>query len=99
MARKIELTQAKDPYRVVHYRLRTTRGPAREHDCHDCGQPATEWSLQSPEKCMGNLACVRRPNGQSAVWISDDLGDYVPRDTACHKAHDKAVREQQAGAA
>lgn len=86
---KTTLTASRDPYRLQHDRKRAIHGPATDHLCVECQQPAAEWSLDPNPQ--GQLHCVRS-NGR-AKWISDDLADYSPRCRSCHRLTDRALRQ------
>jgi hypothetical protein len=69
-------------YAAVHVRLRTLRGPAREHPCVTCGQQAAQWAY-------GNAAPDELVNDGGQRY-SPDPDHYSPMCTGCHAAFDTA---------
>lgn len=71
-------------YTAVHQRLARLRGPASEHTC-PCGQPAAQWAY------MGD----RQPDERAP--FSEDLWEYAPRCTSCHKRFDLSAISETSG--
>lgn len=71
-------------YDGVHRRIRTANGPARDHACADCAQPANEWSLNV---IPDDPQTWTTPAGYRVVY-SLNIGDYVPRCWSCHRTRD-----------
>lgn len=76
---------------AIHRRLSRTRGPARNHDCVDCGGPAREWSYNGKDdgELMGK-------SGRFEVAFSENLDNYEPRCCSCHRKFDNAMRRDRA---
>ncbi len=74
-------------YAGAHYRIRTERGRASEHDCVDCGQKAEEWSLDTLENTI--IAKKGRAGSPYSLVVSD----YSPRCKECHISHDVFLRD------
>ena len=73
-------------YRAMHKRVYRYRGPAKAHDCIDCGGKAGHWSydLADPHERTD-------PNG----WLySTDVDHYQPRCASCHLAFDRGARNR-----
>jgi hypothetical protein len=70
-------------YYAVHDRLRRIHGPARNHECVDCGQAAAEWSYD--HSCPDERIELRR--GRPLPY-SLDLTRYQPRCKSCHGTFD-----------
>jgi len=68
--------RATPSYGTVHHRLRAHRGPAKAHQCVDCGRQAEEWSYNGVSEARG------------AMPFTPDLSEYVPRCIPCHRRHD-----------
>lgn len=66
-------------YGAVHQRLRKARGPARNHPCVDCGEPARHWSWNRD----GGVDDSVHPYGLN-------FDGFVPRCVKCHKRFDLA---------
>lgn len=67
-------------YTALHERVRRARGPARDHSCIDCHQPASEWSYDHLD-----------PNGQVSAEgfpFSVKIEHYEPRCSSCHYRFD-----------
>lgn len=76
-------------YRTVHLRLKHRLGPARNHECADCGaNKAVHWSYdhQDPDERVS-------PEG---VPYSINLEHYQPRCASCHKFYDHAHLRREA---
>jgi hypothetical protein len=72
-----------ETYHQVHKRLRATFGPARNHQCVDCGKRADEWSYDHGD-----------PNEKRSVAAySTDLSHYAARCVPCHRAFDFGVKQ------
>lgn len=71
-------------YYGMHQRLNRDRGPAREHDCADCGASATHWSYDRADE----------PRYDGGLPYSLDPDRYQARCTSCHKAFDLAKIRQ-----
>lgn len=67
-------------YSAIHYRIRSQRGPARDHSCVDCGGQASSWSYDggSPLERISDQA------GSKGQLFSPDLMAYSPRCEPCH---------------
>lgn len=78
-------------YSGMHRRVASRRGPARDHDCINCGNPAQEWAYdhQDPKERRGTS------NGQE-VYFSLDPAHYEPRCVPCHRAFDNEHTTSQA---
>ena len=68
-------------YMAVHQRLRRGRGPAKSHQCIDCGKQAAHWSYDHSDPNPK----IDEKNGP----YSTDLDRYHPRCRPCHKIQDK----------
>lgn len=68
-------------YSAAHARCETDRGPAKSHQCIDCGQQAQHWSYDHTD-----------PHGRtdSGYAYSLDPTHYSPRCVSCHKRFDLA---------
>ncbi len=73
-------------YGAAHDRVRTLHGPASDHPCIDCGQPAQHWSYDHTDPDTRYLT------GRSAnpIPYSLDPTRYQPRCVPCHKLFDLA---------
>ncbi|MDN4162954.1 hypothetical protein [Nocardioides abyssi] len=73
-------------YATAHYRVRRAKGSARDYQCLDCDNMATDWCLivNPSEKHYGYSAYGRKPT--TAFSLNPD--DYEPRCSDCHKAYD-----------
>jgi len=69
-------------YSTIHNRLRRVRGPASAHACHQCGQPATQWSCVGPKTHAGTAS-------GDAVRYSILLEDYRPACARCNMLADR----------
>lgn len=82
-------------YTAAHYRVRSQFGPASEHRCIGCGEPAYAWTYDhlDPEEL---LEFVTLPHGREA-WVpySTDPCRYQPRCNSCHVAFDAAYRKSE----
>jgi hypothetical protein len=68
-----------ETYRQVHKRLVCDRGPASNHLCVDCSNPADDWSHSWPT--WEDVAQdIRHPR----ATFSTNLDAYVPRCMPCH---------------
>jgi len=76
-------------YSAAHRRVRQDRGPIREHNCVECGNPAGHWSYNHDDP--DELLAV----GLSAnpVAYSLDPANYSPRCVPCHKIFDLGHRD------
>lgn len=72
-------------YAAAHYRVRNARGPAAEHPCAGCDQPAAEWSYTGGDPA--EITCPKSGNRYST-----DPTFYVPRCAPCHREFDAAKR-------
>jgi hypothetical protein len=72
-------------YSAVHERLVTARGPARQHVCAHCGQPAMDWAYDhlDPDEKVG----LR--HGRLLAY-STDPDRYMPLCRLCHSRHDSS---------
>ena len=71
-------------YFAAHLRIRSTRGPAREHSCVDCRGPARHWSYDHRDRNeLVDPKCGR---------YSGDPAFYEPRCVPCHSRFDRAAR-------
>lgn len=71
-------------YVAAHNRVRRLRGRAHEHQCCDCGSPATEWSYMhnDPSELISD-------QGTSAGCLYSLNPDcYAPRCRRCHRRFD-----------
>ena len=71
-------------YNAAHGRVHRLHGPARDHLCVDCSQPAAHWSYNHDD-----------PDERYASGLSDgpipysiDPQHYSPRCVSCHKTFD-----------
>lgn len=78
-------------YRAAHFRLRRTRGPASQHPCIHCGEPAREWSYdhQDPNELIDVVET--HPNVWAILAYSVDFSHYQSRCNRCHQLLDKAT--------
>lgn len=60
-------------YYGLHCRIRAARGPAKNHQCIDCGKRARHWSYDLSD----------------GPGFSQDVNRYDPRCVKCHSAHDR----------
>ena len=77
-------------YMGAHKRLERERGPAKDHPCEFCAQPAHHWSYK------GNSAQeIRGPHSKrqpaETAW-SPDPRDYRPLCASCHRVYDGLAR-------
>ena len=77
-------------YSTAHKRVAARRGPAKTHNCIECGKPAHSWAYRgnSPEELT-----FYRPEGESHVKTgllrySPNPDDYDPMCWACHSRKD-----------
>ncbi len=68
-----------ETYRAVHKRMVRDHGPAKNHSCADCGEPAKDWSYNGVT--WENVA--QDIFGRRGVF-STDLSDYQARCKGCH---------------
>ena len=75
-------------YLGAHDRCRRDRGPARDHQCVDCGGPALHWSYDhtDPDELMG----TQGTKGTTPYPYSLDPAHYSPRCASCHARFDAA---------
>lgn len=78
--RNVNWTGEDASYQAVHQRLRRVRGNAREHQCVDCSEDASQWSYSELGGCWARMS----EEGPYSV----DLDDYKPRCASCHKRFD-----------
>lgn len=80
-------------YKAAHDRVRTRRGPARDHRCADCGEPARHWSYdhQDPNELLGTSGAT------TGIPYSADPSHYAPRCVPCHKRFDLNHNSQTGG--
>jgi hypothetical protein len=71
-------------YGAAHWRCRNDRGPAKYHQCVDCGDPACHWSYNytDPDELMDT------PGTQTPIPYSLSPAHYSPRCAPCHKRFD-----------
>lgn len=76
-------------YPAVHQRLRRTKGRARDHACHDCGQPAQNWSYDraDPNQVEGE---TKHGRGDRRPY-SLSMSHYQPVCYVCHVRRDRAI--------
>lgn len=65
-------------YYALHARIRSSRGPAKNHACVDCGKTARHWSYD-----LGDEPII-----EDGLMFSLDVNRYEPRCVRCHSAHD-----------
>lgn len=71
-------------YSRAHQAVRATKGSASEWPCVDeCGQQAAEWALVNDSESVVRSKHFR--------W-SDDIEDYVPMNSSCHRRYDAEYR-------
>jgi hypothetical protein len=81
----------KDPYyQVLHLRIGSARGPASSYECVDCGGPAREWSYN--HSGIGQYQAWSQATDQY-LPASNDIYQYDPRCTRCHKIFDGSRHE------
>lgn len=73
-------------YVGMHDRLRNASGPASDHPCADCGQPAADWSYDHRD---ADQKVEVRANG--SLVYSTKIDHYQPRCVSCHKLLDNAA--------
>ena len=72
-------------YKTAHRHVTAERGPARNYDCVDCGQPSHDWSLRHD----ADPSTVRTVTDQGRDWtFSTDIRSYEARCRRCHKIYD-----------
>lgn len=78
-------------YRSAHNRVASVFGPARNHQCIDCGNRAHHWSYDGTDRTEleGDLWISGRPY---PCRYSRFPEFYVPRCLRCHRRHDGAIR-------
>jgi hypothetical protein len=83
---------AADPsYAVWHKRVKRTLGPARDHACADCGEPAEDWSTVDPSS--DDVRVRFQPRCRKCHRLYDGaVGEGNPRATLT----DEKVRELRA---
>jgi hypothetical protein len=78
------MTEPVETYDQVHARLRKERGPARDHQCVDCGRPAEQWAYAH--------------EAQDELWepnkgpYTTDTNCYVPLCIPDHRKLDSEYR-------
>lgn len=74
-------------YQGAHYRIRRTRGHARDYKCVDCDKQARDWSLRAgTENVLYGAAHGSQGTNKSAYSVNPM--DYEPRCGDCHKRYD-----------
>lgn len=73
-------------YISTHSWIHRRKGPARDHDCVDCGNPAAEWSYNHTDPDA--LTCP----GRGSLY-SRNVDCYDPRCIPCHRSYDRAHRQ------
>ena len=76
-------------YEAAHRRVRASRGPAKTHDCSDCGEPAHDWSYRGG--CERERISETHSKGRA---FSPDPNMYDPRCKTCHGAYDAQLRRK-----
>lgn len=75
-------------YRGAHRRVERLKGSASEHRCNDCGEWASDWSL--------DYAFASDPRGDDGngrlLAYSPDPSRYQPRCSPCHRVWDNSLR-------
>lgn len=71
-------------YGAAHGRVRTRRGPASNHACADCGEPAQHWSYDHLDP---NERISSRGESKGCAY-SLVVDHYQPRCVPCHKRYD-----------
>ena len=79
------MVDATPSYNTAHSRLRRQRGPAAQHPCTDCGDPAAEWSLAHERAGERQLVDPRHPGSPFSL----DTSDYDARCRRCHARYDQ----------
>lgn len=74
-------------YIGAHARVARERGPAKGHECVDCGRTAADWSY------TGGAPDERIGSDPYALRYSCSPEFYVPRCRRCHLRYDRAMRE------
>jgi len=77
-------------YYSAHRRVLKYRGPARAHNCIDCGGQATQWSYRGGSRHELSGTALSGWTGQviQVTW-STEVADYDPRCTRCHIRFDR----------
>lgn len=76
-------------YYSVHFQLSEVCGSASEHQCADCGGPASDWSYNHAADV--EISEWVRVRGKPALRrYSLDPDDYAPRCRSCHTRLDRA---------
>lgn len=68
-------------YSAAHDRVRRQRGPAKQHQCADCGRQADHWSYDHTDT-------DERTSPTVGVAYSLDIEHYQARCVPCHKRYD-----------
>jgi hypothetical protein len=78
-------------YSTCHARKERADGPARDHPCIDCGQPADQWSME-PHRASHVRRELRPDRSGERRWTlySADRTAYVPRCRRCHNLYDRS---------
>ena len=67
-------------YRTIHSQVRRARGPASDHTCTSCEDPAQDWAYQHTGE---TLFCDR-----TGAPYSANIDDYAPMCKGCHRQFD-----------
>lgn len=82
---KAEPVYAEHPgYGGVHQSIAAARGPASQHECYRCGEPAAHWAYdhEDPDELT---AVIRNGSGNpTEVTYSLDPDHYWPMCRSCH---------------
>ena len=65
-------------YGPIHHRVRKANGPATNHSCVECGEPAQQWAYD-------HSARDERISAVNGMVYSLDLTTYQPMCILCHR--------------
>lgn len=83
-------------YVAMHARVRSQRGPAKTHQCVECGGPAKTWAYDhsDPNEIPHE---VRTGDAAYVIYFSRDVDRYQPMCVPCHKLMDNKKKAQRRG--
>lgn len=85
--KRISRRKAAETHRQLHKRLATDRGPAVNHQCVDCHQPAHSWTHN-----WSTWEDVAQDIHGKRLTFSTNMAVYEPRCHPCHNKLDRCLR-------